>query len=88
MTYEAVIIYLGIVLAGCAVVGIADSFSAKEIAARLRIAECALIFTQDVVARDGKTLPLYKRATQASRVPAIVLPASGQLQVVPGFWLQ
>ena len=81
MTHLAVVIYLGIVLAGCAVVGIADSFSPKEIAARLRIANCALRFTQDVLLRDGKTLPLYARVTQASSLPTVVLPASGQLQV-------
>ncbi len=40
MTAECVAIYLGIIAAGCAVVGIADSFRPKEIATRLRIAEC------------------------------------------------
>ena len=81
MTHWAVVIYLGIILAGCAAVGIADSFSPKEIAARLRIARCALTFTQDVVVRDGKNLPLYARLTQASSHPIIVLPASEKLQV-------
>lgn len=33
MTVEAVTIYLGIVLAGCAVVSIADSFAADEVGA-------------------------------------------------------
>ena len=46
MTVEAVIIYLGIVLAGAAVVSIADSFAAGEIAMRLRIASAKAIFTQ------------------------------------------
>lgn len=36
MTKEAVCIYLGIVLAGMCVVGVADSFSRNEIASRLR----------------------------------------------------
>ena len=46
MTAEAVVAYLGIVLAGCAVVAIADSFSAAEIAARLRIGGASAILTQ------------------------------------------
>lgn len=46
MTAEAVVAYLGIVLAGCAVVAIADSFSAAEIASRLRIGGATAIITQ------------------------------------------
>lgn len=46
MTVESVVIYLGVVLAGCAVVSIADSFVASEIASRLRISGAKAIFTQ------------------------------------------
>lgn len=46
MTSTAVIIYLAIVLAGYVVVSIADSFAAKEIASRMRIANAKGIFTQ------------------------------------------
>lgn len=46
MTVDAVIIYLGIVLAGFVVVSIADSFAEKEIAARLRISHAKAVFTQ------------------------------------------
>ena len=46
MTATAVIAYLGTVLAGCAVVGIADSFSSREIASRLRISRAEAIVTQ------------------------------------------
>lgn len=46
MTVEAVIAYFGIVLAGCAVVSIADSFAAAEIATRLHIARAVAIVTQ------------------------------------------
>ena len=60
MTASSVVIYLGIVLAGCAVVSIADSFAADEIATRLQISRAAGIFTQDVILR-GKVLPLYER---------------------------
>lgn len=46
LTADAVAAYLGIVLAGCAAVSIADSFVAREIAARCRIAGAKAIFTQ------------------------------------------
>lgn len=46
MTTTAVIIYLGIILAGCIVVSVADSFAAKEIAVRLSISKAKGIFTQ------------------------------------------
>jgi acyl-coenzyme A synthetase/AMP-(fatty) acid ligase len=46
MTVNAVIIYLAIVLAGCVVVSIADSFAPKEIATRLRVSDAKGIFTQ------------------------------------------
>ena len=39
-------LYLGIILAGCVVVSISDSFSEEEIAVRLRISEAKGIFTQ------------------------------------------
>ncbi|KAI8464379.1 MAG: hypothetical protein J3K34DRAFT_388561 [Monoraphidium minutum] len=89
MTVEAVVAYLGIVLAGCSVVSIADSFAAAEIAARLCISKAQAIFTQDVVLRGGKALPLYARVADAAGPPAIVLPADGpaaapRLQLRPG----
>lgn len=46
MTSTAVIIYLAIILAGCVVVSIADSFAAKEIATRMSISKAKGIFTQ------------------------------------------
>ncbi len=46
MTAEAVVAHLGVLLAGCAAVGIADSFSAAEVAARLRIGGAAAVITQ------------------------------------------
>ncbi|KAI3435948.1 hypothetical protein D9Q98_002006 [Chlorella vulgaris] len=82
LTADAVAIYLGIVLAGCAVVSIADSFVAAEIASRCGIAHTKAIFTQDVILRGGKALPLYKRVAEAGVPRAIVLPAlpGGRLQ--------
>jgi acyl-coenzyme A synthetase/AMP-(fatty) acid ligase len=46
MNQYAVIAYLGIILAGCVVVSIADSFVPSEIATRLRLSEAKGIFTQ------------------------------------------
>ena len=59
MHAESVAIYLGIVMAGCVVVGIADSFSAPEIDTRLEITKPVLLFTQDVIPREGEELALY-----------------------------
>ena len=46
LTAEAVAAYLGLLLAGCTVVCIADSYPAAEVAARLRVAPCRAIVTQ------------------------------------------
>ena len=56
LTADAIAIYLGVVLAGCAVVSIADSFAAAEIGARLRISAARAVFTQ--VGRAGINLNL------------------------------
>ncbi len=81
MTAESVVIYLGIVAAGGTVVSIADSFAGPEIATRLRIAEAKGIFTQDVILRAGKVLPLYARVMEADAPRTVVLPAADALQV-------
>ena len=81
MTAESVAIYLGIILAGCVAVGIADSFQAKEIATRLRAARVRGVFTQDLQVRGGKTLPLYGNIIEADSPLTIVLPAKGRLGV-------
>lgn len=81
MTAESVAIYLGIVKAGCVVVGIADSFRPREIAIRLQIAGTVAVFTQDVTIRGGKTLPLYENLIEANAPPTIVLPANQCLSV-------
>ncbi|KAK9273517.1 hypothetical protein L1049_018327 [Liquidambar formosana] len=78
MTVSAVIIYLAIVLAGFVVVSIADSFAAKEIAARLRVSKAKGIFTQDFIVRGGQKYPLYSRVVEAAPYKAIVLPANGK----------
>ncbi len=82
MSTESVAIYLGVVLAGGVFVSIADSFSAEEIATRLRISGASRIFTQDVIVRGGRTLALYERIVAAGAARAIVLPGAGDdLQV-------
>jgi acetyl-CoA synthetase len=64
MTVESVVIYLSIVLSGCVVVSIAESFAAEEIATRLKIAGAAGCFTQEAIMRGGRALPLYSRMLQ------------------------
>lgn len=76
MTVDAVIIYLGIIYAGCAAVSIADSFAPSEISTRLQIANTKAIFVQDVILRGGKAHPLYERVRKAQGPAAIVLPAA------------
>jgi len=81
MTPECVAIYLGIIKAGCAAVSIADSFAADEIATRLRITKAKAIFTQDVMTRNNKQLPLYEKVIAASAPQAIVLAEQSALTV-------
>ncbi|MCY3724393.1 MAG: AMP-binding protein [Candidatus Poribacteria bacterium] len=77
MNAESVAIYLGIVKAGCVVVGIADSFAPDEIATRLRIGKAKAIFTQDYVNRAGKHLPLYEKVIAANAPKAIIFSYQG-----------
>ena len=72
MNAESVAIYLGIVKAGCVVVGIADSFAPDEIATRLRIGKAKAIFTQNYINRADKRLPLYEKVMAANAPKAIV----------------
>ncbi|MSU69878.1 MAG: AMP-dependent synthetase [Opitutaceae bacterium] len=81
MTLQAVAFYLGIVQAGGVVVSIADSFAAEEIATRLRAIPAKFIFTQDVVARGGKRLPLYEKVVAARGPTAIVFGVDGRSSV-------
>ncbi|WOL04217.1 putative acyl-activating enzyme 18, peroxisomal [Canna indica] len=75
MTCSAVIIYLAIILAGCVVVSIADSFAANEIAKRMEVAKAKGIFTQDFILRGERKFPLYSRVTEGTSCIAIVVPA-------------
>ncbi len=81
MTLESIAIYLGIVKSGCAVISIADSFAPEEIKIRLQISQAKGIFTQDIIARGNKELPLYEKIIAAQAPKAIVLPAKGELKI-------
>lgn len=81
MTMDAVAIYLGIVKAGCAVISIADSLAPPEIEKRLNIANAKLLFTQDVILRAGKEIPLYNRLLEINLPPTVVIPAHDKLKV-------
>ena len=67
MIPESIAIYLGIILSGCVVVSIADSFSVTEIATRCRIAQVQAAFTQDVVYRNDTAIPLATRIWDAEQ---------------------
>ena len=73
MTPDAVAIYLGIVLAGCTVVSIADSFAETEIQRRLEIASADAIFCLAMFARGAKVIDLYGRVRAAEAPRAVVL---------------
>ncbi|KAJ4823577.1 putative acyl-activating enzyme 17, peroxisomal, partial [Turnera subulata] len=77
MNVKSVVIYLAIVLAGYAVVSIADSFAPVEISTRLRISNAKAIFTQDLIIRGDKSIPLYSRVVDAQAPMAIVIPTKG-----------
>ena len=76
MTVEAVAIYLAAIKAGMPVVTVADSFTPKEIEVRLKITEPKVIFTQDVIQRAGKELPLYTKVCKANAPKAVVIQVS------------
>ena len=82
MTAESIAIYLGIIKFGGVVVSIADSLAAVEVDKRLRIANAKLIFTQDVILRARKELPLYNKFNMTTLPTAIVIPAGHSLKVM------
>ena len=82
MTVEAVAIYLGLIKAGCVVISIADSFSASEIATRLRIGEAQAIFTVDAIERGGKRHPIYAKVIAANAPRAVVLLTGNEADTV------
>ena len=76
MTPESVFIYLGIILAGCQVVALADSFACEQIQKRLDIAHCHYVFTARYIHRGNKHYPLYERLLSLNNTQLIVLDNS------------
>ncbi|TLZ41842.1 MAG: AMP-dependent synthetase, partial [Methanobacteriota archaeon] len=77
MTPESVAIYLGVILAGGCVVGIADASAPADFEKRSRIAGASLVFTIDAYRRDGKDHAIYEKVVKAQGPRAVVLPAEG-----------
>lgn len=73
MTPESVVIYLGIIAAGCVAVSIADSFAAPEIETRVRIANAKGIFCAGSFERAGRNIDLFARVKEANAPTAIVI---------------
>jgi acetyl-CoA synthetase len=73
MTVEAIAIYLAGIKAGMPIVTIADSFTPNEIEVRLKITKPKVIFTQDVLQRAGKELPLFQKVCEANAPKSVVL---------------
>lgn len=74
MTLEAVAIYLAGIKAGLQVATVVDSFSVNEIKTRFEITKPKLVFTQDIIIRSKKVLPLYKKNTEANATKIVVIP--------------
>ena len=81
MTAESVVLYLAIVWVGAAVVSIADSFSAQEMRTRLEISGARVAFTQDLIPRGSKQIPLYERLVEAGAERVVVLPLGETVSV-------
>jgi acetyl-CoA synthetase len=75
MTLEAVAIYLAGVKAGNPIVTVADSFTPNEIEVRLNITKPKVVFTQDILPRAGKKLPLYQKVVDAKAIKIVVIKA-------------
>jgi len=84
MTPEAVAIYLGVILAGRCVVGIADTAAPPELEKRVRIGGAKAVFTIDTYRRGGKDLGIYEKVVEAGGPPAVVLPSEREASV----WLE
>jgi len=79
MTLECVAAYLGTVRAGCYVVSIADSFSAEELARRLRIGRASAVITVDHFNRGGKKIFLYDKVIEAAAPRAVVIQSDAEV---------
>ena len=73
MTLEAIAIYLAGIKSGNPIATIADSFTPNEISVRLKITKPKIIFTQEILHRAGKSLPLYEKVIEANGPKAVVI---------------
>ncbi len=73
MTARSVAVYLGAILGGYVVVSIADSFSAEQVALRLKIGQAKAIFTQSFLQRGQKNIALLERVAEAAGPRAILV---------------
>ncbi len=81
MTPEAVAVYLGVILAGRCVVGIADTVAPPDLERRVRIADAKAVFTIDAYRRGGKDLGIYEKVVEAKVPRAVVVPSEGESSV-------
>jgi len=79
MTPESVAIYLGVVLSGRCVVGIADATAPPDFDKRVRIAGAKAVFTMDSTVRDGKAHGIYEKVVAARGPRAVVVPADPEV---------
>jgi acetyl-CoA synthetase len=84
MTLDCVAAYLGAIRAGCFVVSIADSFSAEEVARRLRIGKASGIITVDHFDRGGKKIPLYDKVVESGAPRAVVIRSDAEIELRDG----
>src|SRR5438093_347973 len=73
MTPESVAIYLGIVLAGRCVVGIADASAPADIEKVVRIAGAKMVVTVEAYLRDGKEQRIYPKVVEGHGPQSVVL---------------
>lgn len=78
MSVEAIAIYLAGIKAGMPIVTVADSFTPNEIDVRFKITNPKLVFTQDVIHRNGKELPLYTKLVEAKVPKTVVLKTTAK----------
>ena len=83
MTYEALVAYLAVVTLGGAVVSIADSFAAEEIALRIELAGARWAVTQSATMRAGRQLPMFEKIIEAGVERAIVVDGAPGPQLRP-----
>jgi acetyl-CoA synthetase len=77
---EAVAAYLGILQAGMVAVLVADSFSAAELAKRIKASEAKALICYDVYLYNGKSLPIYQKVKEAEAPKSIVINSQNELR--------